>query len=172
MTGMSSPLGPPYPLSTLLLTEVCGRLGEVMAQHYGAGWRHLLTEDTLRFAAVVLLQEHGVPADQLGIETPVPGLGRGKLDLTVGADTVIEFKFPRDPKNDAGAADRARCTLPPCPASTTRPPSATPTPPESSWRPSPSTTNSRPHPNPRSELQLPSRVSGSQPGDRMRASQA
>jgi hypothetical protein len=35
--------------------------------------RHLLNEDVLRFAAVILLEEHGVPASRIAVETPVPG---------------------------------------------------------------------------------------------------
>lgn len=88
-----------------VLAAVWERLSRVMEQHYAGGRQHLLTEDVVRFATVVLLEEHGIPPQQLAIETTIPGAVRGKLDLTIGVDVAIEFKFPRDPHRDVGAAD-------------------------------------------------------------------
>lgn len=87
------------------LTGVWERLAEVMSRHYRAGRRHLLTEDVLRFATVALLEDHGVAPQDLAIEVALPGSLRGKLDLSIGRDTAIEFKFPRDPKSEVSAAD-------------------------------------------------------------------
>jgi len=87
------------------LIEVLHRVADVMAQHYVGGRRHLLTEDVFRFATVALLEEHGVTPDRLAIEVPIPGPTRGKLDLAIDHDIAIEFKSPRDPASDVGAAD-------------------------------------------------------------------
>ncbi|GAA4595654.1 hypothetical protein GCM10023107_34850 [Actinoplanes octamycinicus] len=81
------------------------RVAEVMSQHYAGGRRHLLTEDVLRFAMIAVLEEHGISPDRLSIEVPLLGATRGKLDLVVDRDIAIEFKFPRDPASEVGAAD-------------------------------------------------------------------
>lgn len=81
------------------------RVAGVMAQHYVKGRQHLLTEDVFRFATVASLEEGGVAPDRLAIEVPVPGPVRGKIDLVVDTEVAIEFKFPRDPVSDVGAAD-------------------------------------------------------------------
>jgi hypothetical protein len=73
---------------------------KLIGDHVEAGRRHLLTEDTLRFAAVGALEKAGMAPEQMKIEWPMPELGHGKLDLLVtfdgGARAAIEFKFPRD----------------------------------------------------------------------------
>src|SRR5665647_590061 len=76
-------------------------VAERLAEHRAQGRAHLLTEDTLRFTTALVLQEHGVPPDRLGVEVPSTAIPGGKLDLVIDppAGTVIEFKFPRDSRS-------------------------------------------------------------------------
>ena len=78
--------------------SVWSQVASRMASHWAAGRVHLLTEDTLRMCLVEVLGEHGVDAARLEAEVYAPGLGVGKLDLTIDgpAGTVIELKYPRD----------------------------------------------------------------------------
>lgn len=66
--------------------------------HCSAGRKHLLTEDTLRMSTIESLGAEGVDPARIATEVNAPGLGAGKLDLTVDglAGAVVEFKFPRD----------------------------------------------------------------------------
>ena len=51
----------------------------------------------MRFALIVALEDHGVPASDIRIEVIEPRV-EGKLDLVVGdpPSGVVELKFPRD----------------------------------------------------------------------------
>ncbi len=75
-----------------LWRTVAGR----MASHVEAGREHLLTEDVLRFATVVAIEEQGISPRHLGLEHLLPD--KGKIDLVVGSPPTIaiEFKYPRD----------------------------------------------------------------------------
>lgn len=75
-------------------TAAAGQLQE----HRSAGLGHLLTEDAVRFAAVVALTTRGVDPSRIAAEVLVPVLAGGKLDLVLDppAGTVIELKYPRD----------------------------------------------------------------------------
>ena len=98
-------LRPEWPAGEQPVLEALHRIADVMAQHYAAGRRHLLTEDVLRFATVALLEDNRVTPNRLAIEVAVPGAARGKLDLVVDQDIAIEFKFPGDPISNVSAAD-------------------------------------------------------------------
>lgn len=83
---------------------VWAALGDALGAHHGAGRRHLLTEDVVRFATVVALTEQGVGAERLAMEQPIAGVGRVDLLLDQPDGAAIEFKFPREP-DPANAAD-------------------------------------------------------------------
>lgn len=80
-----------------------GALGEALTVHLGAGRRHLLTEDVVRFATVVALTEQGVDAKRIAVEQPIAGVGRVDLVVDPPRGSVVEFKFPREP-NETNAA--------------------------------------------------------------------
>jgi hypothetical protein len=65
--------------------------------HRVAGRGHLLSEHTLRWETMMVLEECGVRPGRLVVEHRAPELGGGSLDLVIDppAGTVIEFKFPR-----------------------------------------------------------------------------
>jgi hypothetical protein len=66
--------------------------------HRLAGRGHLLTEDTVRLAAVIALESVGIAPKDIRVEVFDPALRGGKLDLVVQGPegrTVIELKFPR-----------------------------------------------------------------------------
>jgi hypothetical protein len=68
-----------------------------LTEHLDAGRGHLLTEDVMRFATVLELEQRGIAADRMRPEYPVPAVG-GKIDLVIDdpPTAAIEFKFPRD----------------------------------------------------------------------------
>lgn len=72
---------------------------DAIAEHIDAGRQHLITEDTVRFAAVLILGRHGVEASRIAFEVPDPAGGGGRIDLLIdpdGPDTAaVEFKYPR-----------------------------------------------------------------------------
>ncbi len=72
-------------------------LAGAIAVHASAGRSHVLTEDTLRFALILGLEERGVSLADLRVEVIEP-LVDGKLDLVVGdpIQAAFELKFPRD----------------------------------------------------------------------------
>lgn len=80
--------------------SVWQRTGATVAAHVSAGRGHLMTEDTLRFAAILALGREGIEPAAITIELPDPRLAGGKLDMVVdmgsGDRAVVEFKFPRD----------------------------------------------------------------------------
>lgn len=57
-----------------------------------------MTEDALRMCLIESLGDHDVDPARLASEVYAPGLGTGKLDLTIDGSggTVIELKYPRD----------------------------------------------------------------------------
>lgn len=66
--------------------------------HRQAGRGHLLTEDTVRLAAVFALESVGVAPKDIRVEVFDPALRGGKVDLVVQSPderTVIELKYPR-----------------------------------------------------------------------------
>lgn len=75
-----------------LWAEVANR----MRAHLVAGRAHLLTEDTLRFTTIAVLEDMGVVPERLAIEHLLPD--RGKIDLVIDTppSVAIEFKYPRD----------------------------------------------------------------------------
>jgi hypothetical protein len=77
---------------------------EALADHLRAGRGHLVTEDVVRFAlAVALEQSCGVTPDRLAKNFGVAGIGQ--LDLVVDAaqTAVVELKFVREPKAENAA---------------------------------------------------------------------
>lgn len=72
--------------------------------HVGAGRRHLLTEDVVRFATVAVLADHHVVAERLVAERTVDGIGRVDLIVDAPHGAAVEFKFPREPAQ-TNAAD-------------------------------------------------------------------
>ena len=72
-------------------------LAKAVAVQVQAGRSHLLTEDALRFALIMGLEERGISPAQLRVEVPEP-LVDGKLDLVIDDPprAVFELKFPRD----------------------------------------------------------------------------
>jgi hypothetical protein len=72
-------------------------VSERLSEHLRAGREHLLTEDVMRFAAVLELEERGIAPSRMIPEYQAPGVG-GKLDLVIDdpPTAAIEFKFPRD----------------------------------------------------------------------------
>jgi hypothetical protein len=81
-------------------------IADILATHIAEGRGHLLTEDVLRFSTAMELQRRGLEPARLIPEYIVPALG-GKVDLVIDdpPTAAFEFKFPRDPKKDLGAAD-------------------------------------------------------------------
>lgn len=78
-----------------------------LRDHWAAGRGHLLTEDTLRMSFITALGDAGIGPSRLNAEVYAPALGMGKLDLCIDghAGTIIELKYPRDSRKDAGSAD-------------------------------------------------------------------
>ena len=70
-----------------------------LTAHAHAGRVRLLTEDTLRFASALALEEEGIRPSSITFEWPEPILDGGKIDMVVdlgdGERAVGEFKFPR-----------------------------------------------------------------------------
>lgn len=79
-------------------------LAVALRVHLDVGRRHLLTEDVVRFATVMVLADHGVTADRLSAERTVQGVGRIDLFVDAPSGTAVEFKFPREP-SEKNAAD-------------------------------------------------------------------
>lgn len=86
-------------------TTLWRQVAMLMAEHYTRGRAHLLTEDVLRFSTIRALEEAGIAPSKMNIEASLPAGARGHLDLQLGRDAAIEFKFPRDPQGDVSSAD-------------------------------------------------------------------
>ena len=71
-------------------TEVAARL----SSHRASGRGHLLTEHTLRWETMAVLEARGIRPGRLVLEYRAPELLGGSLDLVVDppAGAVIEFK--------------------------------------------------------------------------------
>lgn len=82
---------------SLIWHSIFEHVVDQLAADIAATRRHLLTEDRLRWALIVALNQSGVDADRLATEVRVPGIG--PVDLVVGhpPSIVVELKFPRDP---------------------------------------------------------------------------
>ena len=93
------------PVPVIPWDDVWSDVAEIVRGHVNAGRGHLLTEDVLRFATVLALEESGVPAAAVRFEHRIPEIS-ASLDLVVGddPDAVVELKYPRDPTG-FGAAD-------------------------------------------------------------------
>ncbi len=85
-------------------------LAAAIQVHIDAGRVHLLTEDALRFALIMLLEDCGIAPDEMRVEVSEP-LIRAMLDLAVGqpVHTVFELKFPRDSRTGSSSADTVTC---------------------------------------------------------------
>lgn len=72
-------------------------LSSALDVHAQAGRAHLLTEDALRFALLLALEDRGVRPDEMRLEVMEPQVS-GKLDLVIGDPmrVAFELKFPRD----------------------------------------------------------------------------
>lgn len=74
-------------------------VARTIANHVSAGRTHLLTEDVVRFAAIVALGDQQVDASRIGVEHRVVEIG--SIDMVIDPPTptaAVEFKFPRDPR--------------------------------------------------------------------------
>ncbi len=82
--------------------EIWEALANAVAVHAEAGRAHLLTEDSLRFALIMGIEERGISPGELRVEVVEP-LVDGLLDLVIGDPmrAVIELKFPRDARTAA-----------------------------------------------------------------------
>lgn len=77
-----------------------------LREHRRRGLGHLLTEDTVRFAAARALASAGADPAGLAVEWPHPSLAGSRVDLVAGGRppaALIEFKYPREP-NEKNAA--------------------------------------------------------------------
>lgn len=90
-------------------TDIWRALAAAIQVHIDAGRAHLLTEGTLRFALIMVLEDRGVTPDQMRLEVSEPHIGM--LDLAVGqpVHTVFELKFPRDSRTGSSSADTVTC---------------------------------------------------------------
>jgi len=63
------------------------------------GLGRVLTEDTLRFAAVRAAADAGVDPARMRVELPHPSVPGARIDLAVGDPpaVIVEFKYPREP---------------------------------------------------------------------------
>jgi hypothetical protein len=80
-------------------------VSEVLGHQQAAGRSHLLTEDTVRFATAIALEERGVQSSRITFEYRIAGIG--PIDLVIDAPTLtaaVEIKFPRDPTG-TGSSD-------------------------------------------------------------------
>lgn len=74
--------------------------------HRSRGLGALLTEDTVRFAAIRAIVEAGGAAADLRVEAAHPSVKGARIDLTAGGNpptVVIEFKYPREPREKNAA---------------------------------------------------------------------
>ena len=80
--------------------EMWAHVTESVSAEIAAGRRHLLTEDFVRHATVVALDEHDVDASRLEYEWRPPDRNNVQYDLVVDTppSAIIEFKFPRAPR--------------------------------------------------------------------------
>lgn len=91
-------------------------LWEALDDYVRAGRRHLLTEDVVRFATVIVLAKRGITADRLVTERTVAGVGRVDLLVDPPNGAAIEFKFPRLDglaRHDSRSASRSPRRYPP-----------------------------------------------------------
>lgn len=72
-------------------------LSSALDVHAQAGRSHLLTEDALRFALILALEDRGISPEEMYLEVMEPRVN-GKLDLVIGDPmrVAFELKFPRD----------------------------------------------------------------------------
>jgi hypothetical protein len=92
------------PHVTIQWFAVWDEVGDTIADHLDHGRAHLLTEDVVRFATCSALEKHGVAASRMAFEWRIDGIG--PVDLAVDApelSAVVEFKFPRDPREKNSA---------------------------------------------------------------------
>jgi hypothetical protein len=80
-------------------------VAEEIGDHRRRGYGALVTEDVLRFAAARAIGEAGSGAASLSLERPHPSLSGSRVDLAIGEPpaAVIEFKYPREPKEKNAA---------------------------------------------------------------------
>lgn len=85
---------------------VWGAVAGELREHRRRGLGRLLTEDTVRFAAVRALAAAGADPAGLAVEWPHPTLAGSRVDLVAGGRppaALFEFKYPREP-NEKNAA--------------------------------------------------------------------
>lgn len=84
---------------------VWAQVAAALQRHLHDGRGHLLTEDTVRFATVLALEDHGVDPQRLRLEHREPSVG-GAVDLVIDVPptVAVELKYPRDP-TEKNAAD-------------------------------------------------------------------
>jgi len=98
-------VSPPIPVEPPQWTAVWDQLARTVQAHIDAGRGHLVTEDVVRFATAVALEAAGVDPSRIRFEHRVPAIS-ASLDLVIDVPptSVVELKYPRDPRQ-AGAAD-------------------------------------------------------------------
>lgn len=85
---------------------VWAAVADELGEHRRRGLQRLLTEDTVRFAAIKALVAAGADPAGLAVEWPHPALTGSRVDLVAGGTppgALIEFKYPREP-NEKNAA--------------------------------------------------------------------
>jgi hypothetical protein len=87
----------------LNLADVWGEVAGELRALRACGVGHLLTEDVVRFVAARALVNAGAEPASLRLEQPHPTLRGSRIDLVVGNDFVVEFKYPREPKEQNAA---------------------------------------------------------------------
>jgi hypothetical protein len=103
---MANPAGDEPEVRPLDYADVWQAVAGRMDGLFRSGFGHLSTEDLLRWQTVEELTERGVVPAELSFEVDIVD-HQGRLDLVVGRDdgTAVEFKFPRDRRASAAAAD-------------------------------------------------------------------
>lgn len=92
-------------MSVWLSQDVWAAVASELSGHRQQGLAGLLTEDTVRFAAVKALADAGVSPGDMMSEWPHPVLKGSRIDLVIGRPpaALIEFKYPREPEEKNAA---------------------------------------------------------------------
>ncbi len=90
----------PAPIPPWRTADFWEALADRLRRLLAAGFGSLMTEDTVRFAAIEALAAAGVDVSGMRVEWPHPRIGGSRLDLVLGGtppQAVFGFTFPKEP---------------------------------------------------------------------------